>query len=73
MVKHLCILIFFRSSLYSLYSCKRHSVNVTLAGKLNEIIYLMYTNTFVECHTYVNLGQTQRKIEETNDGRRSNN
>lgn len=49
------------------------AVNVTLAGKLNEIIYLMYTNTFVECHTYVNLGQTQRKIEETNDGRRNNN
>lgn len=21
----------------------------------------MYTNTFVECHTYVNLGQTQKK------------
>lgn len=34
---------------------------MTLAGKLNEIIYLMYTNTFVECHTYVNFGQTQKK------------
>lgn len=67
---------FFRSSLYSYYSCKRHSENETLAGKLTEIKYLIYTNTFVQCHTYIHIYLTdtkEKKRKETNDGNRNNN